>query len=130
MANAYINLYKGNPTSGGTDGTIISLSGAMTSPIEFALDATQEQSKSMTVALRCESGYSTAGTTTISFIGTTAAKWSVSSDNSTWSNTLAIENAIGSTNTLFYVKATSSSDEAPGNDTSVMLTVEATITTV
>lgn len=130
MANAYINLYKGNPTAGGTDGTIISLSGAMTSPIEFALDATQEQSKSMAVALRCESGYSTVGTTTISFIGTTAAKWSVSSDNKTWSSTLAIEDAIGSTNTLFYVKATSSSDEAPGNDTSVMLTVEANITTV
>ena len=39
MANHYMNLYMGNPTAGGTDGTIVSLDGSQTSPVMFTLDA-------------------------------------------------------------------------------------------
>lgn len=127
MANGYINFYKDNPTAGGTDGTQISLDGQQTAPLTFSLDASQSESKTAAVALRCESGYETSGLTTISFSGTTAAKWSLSSsENGTYSPSLVFTH-IGATNVVFYAKATSASSEAPGNDTSVSMVAATTI---
>lgn len=128
MANAYINLYKDSPTAGGTDGTQISLDGTQTQPLTFSLDASQNENKTAAVAIRCESGYQTSGYTTISFTGTTAAKWSLSdSQNGTYASTLTLTNTINATNTLFYVKAASASSESPGNDTSVSMIAVATV---
>ena len=39
MANAYINIYKDNPTEGGIDGTAVSMGNSYTDPVRFALDA-------------------------------------------------------------------------------------------
>ena len=39
MASAYINLYQGDPTEGGTDGTIVSTGNSFSSPINFELNA-------------------------------------------------------------------------------------------
>ena len=44
MANKYINIYAGNPTSGGTDATQVSTDGANTSPIAVTLDASKAES--------------------------------------------------------------------------------------
>ena len=128
MANAYINLYKGSPTAGGTDGTLVSLDGVGTSPVSFTLDATQSESGKQAVALRCESGYTTSGDTTVTASSTNAGKWSFSnSENGTYASTLTISTAIGTTNTVFYVKASSVNTESPGTDTSVTIDVTATI---
>ena len=128
MANAYINLYKGTPTAGGTDGTLVSLDGVGTSPVSFTLDATQSESGKQAVALRCESGYTTSGDTTITASGTNAGKWSFSdSENGTYASTLTISTTINTTNTVFWVKAASASTESPGTDTSVTTDVTATI---
>lgn len=127
MANGYINFYKDNPTAGGTDGTQISLDGQGTAPLTFSLDASENESKTAPVALRCESGYETSGLTTISFSGTTATKWSLSnSENGTYSPSMVVTH-VGATNVVFWVKAASASSEAPGNDTSVSMIAATTI---
>ena len=127
MANPYMNLYMGNPTAGGTDGTIVSLDGSQTSPVTFTLDATEEESGTQVLALRCEDGYRTEGDTEITFTGTTAYKWSASLDGSYYDDSITIQSSIGTRNTLFYVQASSSDDESPRNDTSVLIKVTAKV---
>ena len=127
MANPYINLYMGSPTAGGKDGTVVSLDGSRTSPVTFTLDATEEESGTQALALRCEEGYRTDGATEVAFTGATASKWSASLDGTTYSESISIPSPIGTGNTLFYVRASSSSDESPGNDTSVLIKVTAKV---
>ena len=47
--------------------------------------------------------------------------------NGTYTSTLTISSAIGATNTVFYVKASSVNTESPGTDTSVTIDVTAVI---
>lgn len=128
MSNEYINLYKGNPTAGGTDGTVVSLSGDQTSPVEFSLDATSSESAVQTLALRCESGYVTSGDTSIYASGDTYSMWTFSLDGTTFSSTITITDTIDETNTVFYVTAASDSTESAGVDTTVSIVVDTTVT--
>lgn len=127
MANTYMNLYKGNPTAGGTDGTLVSLDGVGTSPVSFTLDASQAESATQPVAVRCESGYEVDGNVTVSASGTNAARWSFcATQGGTYTSTLTLSN-VGATNTVFYVKADSLTSESPGADQSVKIDVSATV---
>lgn len=120
--NAYINLYMDNPTADGTDGTAISTDSANTNPLTVTLDATSNETKTVTCAVRCEAGYKTVQDTVLSFDGTNKSKWSICrTETGTFSDTLTITDTVEQKNILFYVKATSSSDEDPSNDTSVTL---------
>lgn len=123
--NKYINLYMNNPTAGGTDGDIISSGDTETNPLSVTLDAANsETSNAIPVAIRCETGFKTTGNTVISFVGTNAAKWTVGdSATGAFSSSLTIPDEIDTTNRLFYVKVTSSSDEEPANDTSTNIQV-------
>jgi hypothetical protein len=117
---AYINVYNNNPTTGGTDGNVVSQNGAQTNPVSVTLDASISQSETVKLALRCDSGYQTVGNTTIAASGTTASKWSFClTENGTYTSTLTISTTIGTTNTIFYAKADSASSETPTTDTSV-----------
>jgi hypothetical protein len=132
---AYMHLYNGSVTSGGTDGAQVS-EGAKANPIVFGpLNAADnEVSTVQALAIRCETGYVTGATTTISPSGTNAAKIALSTDNSTWGaygDSLILASGITATNTLFYIKAKSTTDENPISDTTIALavfcsTVEAT----
>ena len=127
---AYINVYNNNPTAGGTDGNAVSLDGAQTNPVSVTLDASISQSETVKLALRCDSGYTTTGNTTVTATGTSAARWTFcATENGTYASTLTISTAIGTTNTLFYAKATSLSNETPAVDTSVSIEVTAQIET-
>ncbi|MSV24230.1 hypothetical protein FYJ78_03315 [Selenomonas sp. WCA-380-WT-3B 3/] len=124
MANAYINVYKSNPTAGGVDGTQVSTDDAESSPISVTLDASKAESAVITCALRCEDGYKTIGDTTLSLVGTDTSKWSLSATaDGTFASTLTISDVIENKNKLFYVKAISSSTETPVNDTSTNIKV-------
>lgn len=130
---AYLHMYEGTVTAGGTDGTQVSEGGTQTSPITFTLNATNNQvGASTAVALRCDVNYqTTAGVnTTVTPTGTTAAKWRLSLDGVTWGAygaALTITAQIVATNALLYVEAEATSDEAPTNDTAVSLQVQAQV---
>lgn len=134
---AYINLYTNNPTAGGTDGTVVSLDGTQTSPISVTLDKTKAESKAIKCAIRCDTGYKTSGDVTISLSGTTASKWKLAKDSSfadaaaaltgaTWADSIAIS-GVTTANTVFWVKASSTTDENPSKDTSVSIKASCTI---
>lgn len=125
---ALIGIYKSNPTEGGTDGTAVSAAGNFSSPISFTLDASQSEVAVQKLAIRCNSGYKTSGTTTISDNNDTADRLKLSfSENSGWADTLTINESISSINKVFYIKATSSSSELPTLDRSASLKVTCVI---
>ncbi len=130
MANAYINIYKNNPTAGGTDGTAVSIGGTYTDPITVSLNATNSESKTVKLAIRTESGYVTTGNTVIADSGDTDDRWKLClTENGTFTDSITISSAIGATNVIFYAKASSASSESPTTDRSVSLQVTTTITT-
>lgn len=132
---AYIHIYKGSPTGGGLNGTMVS-EGSGTSPIDSGLlnANINEESAPIKLSIRCDAGYQTSGNTVITPIGLTASKWALASDNNgvpgawlAYGSTLTIASAIGSTNVIFWAKAKATSDENPVRDTVVDLQVTATI---
>ena len=128
MANPYINVYGGNPTEGGTDGTVVSTDGAQTAPLVVNLDAAQNESKKIKLGIRCESGYTTQSDTVIQDSGDTYDRWKFSlTENGTYADSITIASAISTVNTIFWAQASSSSLESPTRDTSVSLRVSTVI---
>lgn len=136
MANQ-IHIYTNNPTSAGTDGTQVSESGAQTAPVSVTLNATNAEVKAVKLAIRCDAGYQVSGDTVLTLTGTNAAKWALCADNSyadaaaalaggTFSSSLTLSGVVA-TNTIFWAKAMSSTDETPVNDKTVSIQAVATI---
>ena len=124
MANPYLNVYMGNPTEGGTDGTVISTDGSQTAPLVVNLDAAQNETKKVKLALRCESGYTTQSDTVIQDVNDTNDYWKFSlTENGTYADSITISSAISNVNTIFWAQASSSSLESPTRDTGVSLRV-------
>lgn len=128
MAAKHMHFYMNNPTAGGVDGTQIS-SGDETLPLSVVLDASKAETKAMKVAIRCDTGFLIEGDTKIYFEGTNASKWQVAADNNysdattalnmaLWESTLTLS-GVSATNSIFWVKASSSTDEDPQNDRTV-----------
>lgn len=121
-----LHIYMNNPTAGSTDGTEVS-SGTELAPISVLLDAGKGEQKAVKCAVRCESGFHIDGTLTIKFVGGHADKWKVATDNkytaetalesAEWKDVISLQN-VRDTNTVFWVKALSSADEPPQQDTS------------
>ena len=127
-----LHIYMNNPTVGGKDGTEVS-SGTELAPISVLLDAGKGEQKAVKCAVRCESGFHIDGTLTVKFVGDHADKWKVASNNgytaetalesAEWKDVISLQN-VRDTNTVFWVKALSSADEAPQQDTSVDIQAE------
>lgn len=125
---ALINIYQGAVTAGGTNGTQVSTSGSYSTPIVFELDASQNESKVVALAIRTDSGYTTTGTVTIADYGDTNDRLKLSwTQNGTFTDSITTTNAITDVNTLFYCKASSDSSESPTSDRSASLHVTAKI---
>ena len=125
---ALINIYSGTVTAGGTNGTQVSTSGTYTAPVDISLDAQQNESKTVALAIRCESGYVTTGTTTISDVSDTNDRWKLCwTQNGTFADSITTEDVIGATNKLFYIKASSVSTELPTLDRSASLQISTKI---
>ena len=137
MANK-LHIYMNNPTSRMKDGTEASTD-TETSPIAVLLDAAKEEEKAVKCAVRCDSGYKAEGAVTIKFVGANAAKWKAAQDNNytadtvlasaDWKDTITLQ-SVGEGNVIFWVKATSTSDESPKNDTTVDVQAEGLIVEV
>ena len=127
-----LHIYMNNPTEGGKDGTEVS-SGTELSPISVLLDAGKGEQKAVKCAVRCESGFHIDGALTIKFVGDHADKWKIALDNrytaetalesADWKDSIALSN-VGAANAIFWVKALSTADENPQNDTSVDIQAE------
>ena len=127
-----LHIYMNNPTAGSTDGTEVS-SGTELAPISVLLDAGKGEQKAVKCAVRCESGFHIDGTLTVKFVGDHADKWKVASNNgytvdtalesADWKDSIALSN-VADKNTIFWVKALSTADEAPQQDTSVDIQAE------
>ena len=129
MANAYINVYKNNPTADATDGTAVSTDGLYTSPISFVLDASQSESQTLKLAVRTESGY-IATDVTISDNNDTNDRLKLClTEDGTFADTLSI-GSVSSVNTIFYAQAGSSSTEAPQTDRTANFSVSGVIASV
>ena len=137
MANK-LHIYMNNPTSRMKDGTEASAD-TETSPIAVLLDAAKEEEKAVKCAVRCDSGYKVEGAVTIKFVGANAAQWKAAQDNNyttntvlasaDWKGTISLQ-SVGEGNVIFWVKATSTSDESPKNDTTVDVQAEGLIVEV
>lgn len=137
--STYLSLYMDNPTQGQKDGTLVSENMIQTSPLSVTLNATENESKSIKVALRCEDGYRTSGATVVGFKywdgsvyqdeGGNVSKWKVAkytgeTEPTTWADSLVIEDIICAENYCFWVKASASSDEKPQTDRTVGIHIE------
>jgi hypothetical protein len=119
MANEYCNVYKNNPTVGGTDGTAVSTDGSFTSPMSFILDASQNEEKVQKFAIRTETGY-IAKDVVISDNNDPNDRLKLCwTENGTFADSIAAANDITDVNTIFYAKAGSSSTENPQTDRSI-----------
>lgn len=131
MANQYINVYKNNPTAGSKDGSIVSTDGTYTSPISFVLDATQNESLTLKLGIRTETGYTTAGTTTIYDANDTNDRLKLSwTENDGFADSISTSDPITDTNKIFYARATSSDTEVPQTDKSANFKVNCVIASV
>ena len=127
-----LHIYMNNPTAGSTDGTEVS-SGTELAPISVLLDAGKGEQKAVKCAVRCESGFHIDGVLTIKFIGDHADKWKAATDNkytaetalesAEWKDSISLSD-VADRNTIFWVKALSTADEAPQQDTSVDIQAE------
>ena len=127
-----LHIYMNNPTEGGKDGTEVS-SGTELAPISVLLDAGKGEQKAVKCAVRCESGFHIDGTLTVKFVGDHANKWKIALHNgytaetvlesAEWKDSISLSN-VADKNTIFWVKALSSADEQPQQDTSVDIQAE------
>ena len=127
-----LHIYMNNPTEGGKDGTEVS-SGTELAPISVLLDAGKGEEKAVKCAVRCESGFHIDGTLTVKFVGDHADKWKAATDNkytaetalesAEWKDSISLSN-VADKNTIFWVKAVSTADEKPQQDTSVDIQAE------
>ena len=131
MANPYINVYTNNPTAGGTDGTAVSTDGAFTAPISFSLDASRNESQTLPLAIRTQTGYKTMGTTVIQDQNDSSDRlklcWTA---NGTFTDSISTTDEITATNKMFYARASSSDTETPKTDRSISLKVTCVIASV
>ena len=130
---SHIHLYMNNPTAGAVDGTEIS-SGDESLPLTLTLDASRSETSAAKCAVRCDSGYSLSGGATIYADGTNSDTWTFAADNSynsasdalifgTFQSQLVLSD-VATTNTLFWAKATSSTQTSPANDRTVDIVAE------
>lgn len=126
-----LKIYKDNPTANATDGTAVSTDASYLSPVAVELDASKNETKTIKLAIRADSGYKTTTGTTLCDSGDTYERWSFSlTENGTYADTITFGNEIGSVNTIFWAQASSSSLENPILDRSVSLKVNATVNAV
>lgn len=103
------SIYAGNPTAGGTDGTEVSDSGTLTSPVSATVE--RGESATVTCACRCATGYVaivTIATATRGSGGSYSAGCDflkVSTDGTNWQDSIQLVDVVDE-NELFYVKIT------------------------
>ena len=128
-ASDYINVYKNNPTAGATDGTAVSQGGTFLSPIDFTLDASENESKTVKLGIRTESGYVASGLSIADQNDTNDRLKLCLTENGTFADTLSI-GSVSAVNTIFYARASSADTENPQTDRTASFKVSGVIASV
>ena len=129
-ASDYINIYKDNPTAGATDGTAVSMNGDLTAPINFKLDASENEEKTLPLAIRTETGYVATEVTIEDKNDTNDRLKLCLTENGTFTDSITFPDQITAVNTVFYAKASSADTENPQTDRSASFKVTAVIASV
>ena len=128
-ATDYINLYMNNPTAGTTDGTAVSTEGTFLAPISFTLDASENESKTVKLAVRTEAGYIASGVSIADQNDTNDRLKLCLTENGTFTDSISI-GSVSAVNTVFYAKASSADTENPQTDRTASFKVTAVIASV
>ena len=126
MASAYINVYQGNPTEGGTDGTVVSTADNFDAPLNFDLDAENNEVKTLKLAIRTEPGYKVTNCTITDLNDINDRITVCKTEDGEFTNSIVFDE-ITDVNTIFYIKASSTSTEPPQTDKSIKLRYYGTI---
>lgn len=129
MANAYLNLYMNNPTAGATDGTAVSTGGDFTAPISFTLDASENEEKTLPLAIRTETGYVATEVTIADQNDTNDRLKLCLTENGTFADFVSI-GSVSAVNTIFYARASSADTENPQTDRTASFKVSGVIASV
>ena len=128
-ANDYINIYMNNPTAGATDGTAVSQNGDFTAPISFTLDASENESKTVKLGIRTETGY-TATEVTIEDNNDTNDRLKLClTENGTFTDSISV-GSLSAVNTIFYARASSADTENPQTDRTASFKVSGMVASV
>jgi len=131
----YLHLYQGSPTVGLTDGVAVS-EGTHLSPVTTAyLNASNpDTGVAQKLALRCDAGYLTNGSTLVTLPGANATDWQLAPDNAGapgvwqgWGASLTIAASIGATNTILWAQARSQLADVPQSDITVAINFAANV---
>lgn len=118
----YINVYMNNPTAGATDGTAVSTGGTFTAPINFTLDASANEAKTVKLGIRTETGYVASGVSIADQNDTDDRLKLCLTENGTFADSISI-GSVSAVNTIFYARASSADTENPQTDRSVSFRV-------
>lgn len=122
----FIDIYQGNPTAGAQDGTKVSSGGTFTSPISFNLDAEQNETAIIKLAVRTAAGYKTKGTTTIADRDDVDDHLKLcKTENGEFTDSITFDEEITAANKIFYAKAISRDSEYPTLDRAACFTIKA-----
>ena len=128
-ASDYINVYKNNPTAGATDGTAVSMNGDLTAPINFKLDASENEEKTLPLAIRTETGYVATEVTIEDQNDTNDRLKLCLTEDGTFTDSISI-GSVSAVNTVFYAKASSADTENPQTDRTASFKVSGVIASV
>lgn len=136
-------LYNQNPTSGATDGVLVSSDADFSNAIAMKLNSTSGEEKIEKLAIRCEAGFMVEGQARISFeVNDTKSelddeakqaiikKWALSLDGESFSpfgEAITVSN-VEDKNVLVYVKCKAEQGELPNNENRLQIVLEGTVT--
>lgn len=131
-----IKVYTDNPTSGGTDGALVTPANPVHSgQLIVPADDNYATGEWITLALRCDTVYETVEdggihAEVVIDDDVSVDKWQLAldpDDPADWGDPLEFDDQIGAANVLFYVRARTAKGELPANDTSVVLEATALV---
>jgi hypothetical protein len=132
MPEGQLKLVVNDPTQNATDGTLASQV-LQTYPVNVIINTGEANHKLFKAAIRADAGMQTVGPWEITFVGDTAARWSIAdgvaysteadAEYATYNASLTSSTVVTDKNHVVWLKAETDGTEAAQVDTSVQVRV-------
>jgi hypothetical protein len=132
MPEGQLKLVVNNPTQNARDGTLASQS-LQAYPVNVIINTGEANHTLFKAAVRCETGKQTVGPWEITFVGTTATRWTVAdgtdyydaedAEFATYGSSLTSSAVVGDKNHVIWLRAETNGSEPSQVDTSVQVRV-------